>query len=56
MSPSTAHRTLRSLEERLVKSIGKMRCLTDFGLGVAEDLLNTSLPRAGGATLRIADT
>lgn len=40
LSPSTAHRTLRSLEEEgLVKSIGKMRCLTDFGLGVAEDLL-----------------
>lgn len=39
LSPSTAHRTLRSLEEEgLVKSIGKMRCLTDFGLGVAEDL------------------
>lgn len=39
LSPSTAHRTLGNLEEAgLVESVGKMRCLTDFGLGIAEDL------------------
>lgn len=39
LSPSTAHRILGNLEEAgLVESVGKMRCLTDFGLGIAEDL------------------
>ena len=39
LSPSTAHRILGNLEEAgLVESVGKMRCLTDFGLGIAKDL------------------
>ena len=39
LSPSTAHRILGNLEEAgLVESVGKIRCLTDFGLGIAEDL------------------
>lgn len=39
LSPSTAHRTLSKLEEYgIIESSGKLRILTDFGSGVADQL------------------